>query len=136
CGRPQIESHCDQSAIILPLRSKTTMTCSQRQSTPGRPLVPLALARPKLGVALAVSRIGTPPPTGNLRPGPRSGSHVVLSSPRPLGSTGNSPFCVTITRSGLSTNTSVDCDQVHFSWLGRLSPSGFGQFCTGSYGPN
>src|SRR5204863_7945970 len=39
------------------------------------------------------------------------------------------------TRSGVSANTSVDCDQVHPSWLGRLSDSGFGHCCTGSYGP-
>jgi hypothetical protein len=47
----------------------------------------------------AVSRSGTPPPTGNLMPGPNCGSQVGLS---PVGSTGRSPFCVTNTRSGLS----------------------------------
>src|SRR5688572_26627391 len=109
------------------------MTCSHRQSTPGRPSLPSGAALPELGVALAVSRSGTLPPTGNLMPGPIWGSQVVLS---PVGSTGSSPFCVTITRSGLSANTSVDCDQVHPSWLGRLSASGSGHFCTGSYGPN
>ena len=66
--------------------------------------------------------------------GPICGSQVVPR--RPAGSTGSSPFWVTNTRSGLSANTSVDCDQVHPSWLGRLSDNGFGQFCTGSYGPN
>src|SRR5262245_37695668 len=135
CGRPQMLSHCDQSSIILPLRSKTTMTCSQRQSTPARPSLPSGAALPKLGVALAASRVGTPPPTGNLRLGPICGSHVV-PLPRPIGRTGNSPFWATITRSGLSGNTSVDCDHVHPWWFGRLSASGRGQFCTGSYGPN
>ena len=67
-------------SIILPLRSNTTMMCSHRQSTPGRPLLPSAAALPPLGVALAVSRIGRPPPTGNLMLGPICGSQVV---PRP-----------------------------------------------------
>ena len=41
---------------------------------------PSAAALPPLGVALAVSRIGRPPPTGNLMLGPICGSQVV---PRP-----------------------------------------------------
>jgi hypothetical protein len=46
----------------------------------GRPLRPSAAALPPLGVALAVSRTGSPPPTGNLMLGPICGSQVV---PRP-----------------------------------------------------
>ncbi len=64
--------------------------------------------------------------------GPICGSQVVF---RFVGSTGSSPFCVTNTRSGLSGKTYVACDQLHPSWLGRLSPSGLGHPCTGSYGP-
>src|SRR6185503_19517759 len=134
CGRPQMRSHCDQSSIILPLRSNTMMTCSQRQSTPGRPSLS-SIALPKLGVALAASRTGTPPPTGNLRLGPTCGSQTV-PRPRPEGSTGSSPLNATITRSALSGNTSVAWEYVQLSWLGKLSDNGLGQFCTGSYGPN
>ena len=134
CGRPQMRSHCDQSSIILPLRSKTWMTCSHRQSTPGRPSLS-SIALPKLGVALAASRSGTPPPTGNLMLGPICGNHVV-PRPRPRGKTGSSPLKVTSTRSGVSGKTSVACEYVQASWFGRLSANGRGQFCTGSYGPN
>src|SRR5207244_12874989 len=100
----------------------------------GRPSLS-STALPKLGVALAASRIGTPPPTGNLMLGPICGSHVV-PRPRPDGSTGSSPLNVASTRSSPSGNTSVACEYVHASWFGRLSPNGRGQFCTGSYGPN
>ena len=62
-------------------------------------------------------------------PGPICGNHVVRTF---CGSTGNKPFCSTITRSALSGNTSVACDQVHPASLGMLSATGLGQFCTGS----